>query len=110
MTLKSRLLSRVHGVDLNGIVWAFEDGKLEVGHMLYGTSQLHPDYMAMVQAAPMMFSTIANTLPALDSLTLWLENNGHDEPVASLLQLQADLQLVEKAALIGPANLNIKRK
>lgn len=109
MSRKARLLSRAHGVDFNGVVWAFpHDGATPFP--ICNTGFIQADYRHVFEAAPMMFLTIAQALPVLDTLTNILEQRGVEEPVASLLQLQADLRLVERAALEGVIELSMKTR
>lgn len=102
MTKQARLLSRVHGIDPAGIVWAVQDGRR---FPVYDISGVSDDYQTVLAAAPLMFRAINLALPMLDTINRVFESHDLDAHVQPVMQLEAGLNVALRAAIEGPRKI-----
>ncbi len=98
MSKRARLLSRVHGIDPAGIVWAVENGKR---FPVYDVSGVSDDYQTLLAAAPLMFRSISLALPMLETINCVFETYELDAHVQPVMQLEAGLNVALRAAIDG---------
>lgn len=99
MSNRARLLSRVHGVDPNGTVWAFESDGSRIP--VYNVAELPSDYARLLVAAPLMLRAIETGLPMLDTVQRIFETHNMDAYAISVMQLESGLNVALKSALFG---------
>lgn len=99
MTYKASLLSRVHGIDNRGIVWAIEPNGQRVP--VYAVDSISEPYRSLLAAAPLMLRAIDTGLPMLDTIARVFESHDLDSHVVPLMQLEAGLNVARNAALFG---------
>jgi hypothetical protein len=88
-------------VSVNGFLLSVHNAAPDKPELVLGLGGVNPEYHNLIWAAALLYRTAGETRQYLESLIEYLEENGLDEAVGSVTQIQATLNTAMKFAIEG---------
>jgi hypothetical protein len=96
-----QLMAALTAVHPSGVVAFLPDGTPANIEIMFGRENVNSEFHALLASAHMLYRVSAHCRDMLETLSAYLENNGHEEVVASILSHQSALHMAMLCATEG---------